>query len=192
MVNYSNGKIYKIEPICEHDEGDVYFGSTTKNLLSQRMDEHRGKFKHKTGMCSSKILFDKYGLENCVIILLESVDAKSKDELVAVEAKYIIGNKCVNKYVPLRTQKEYKIDNAEKIKEYKKIYQTDNSEKIKERKRIYYEVNKATINEQCKINYDANKDKVKERKKIYRDANKDTINEYQKQYRLKQKEQSIN
>ena len=30
MVNYNNGKIYKIEPIVDHDEGDIYFGSTTK------------------------------------------------------------------------------------------------------------------------------------------------------------------
>ena len=22
--DYSKGKIYKIEPICEHDEGDIY------------------------------------------------------------------------------------------------------------------------------------------------------------------------
>ena len=30
MVNYSNGKIYKIVPTVEHEEGDVYYGSTTK------------------------------------------------------------------------------------------------------------------------------------------------------------------
>ena len=29
MVNYSKGKINKIEPICDHDEVDVYIGSTT-------------------------------------------------------------------------------------------------------------------------------------------------------------------
>ena len=33
MVNYSNGKIYKIEPIIDHDEGDIYIGSTTKKYL---------------------------------------------------------------------------------------------------------------------------------------------------------------
>ena len=29
MVNYSFGKIYKIEPITGGEEGDVYVGSTT-------------------------------------------------------------------------------------------------------------------------------------------------------------------
>ena len=50
MVNYSNGKIYKIEPICEHDEGDVYIGSTTKMYLSDRMFGHRDNYrKYKNG-----------------------------------------------------------------------------------------------------------------------------------------------
>ena len=45
MVNYNNGKIYKIVPICEGaDEGDVYIGSTTKEYLSQRMVQHRADY----------------------------------------------------------------------------------------------------------------------------------------------------
>ena len=48
--DYSKGKIYKIEPICEHDEGEVYIGSTTKDYLSQRMVFHREGFNYwKTG-----------------------------------------------------------------------------------------------------------------------------------------------
>ena len=69
MVNYGNGKIYKIEPICDHDDGDVYIGSTTKQYLSQRMDTHRTGYKSwrigKHGKTSSYILFEKYGIENC-------------------------------------------------------------------------------------------------------------------------------
>ena len=44
-INYKNGKIYKIEPICEHDEGEIYIGSTTKQYLSQRMTAHRNGYK---------------------------------------------------------------------------------------------------------------------------------------------------
>ena len=40
-MKYSQGKIYKIEPIVEHDEGDIYIGSTCCNYLSQRMKKHR-------------------------------------------------------------------------------------------------------------------------------------------------------
>ena len=50
MVNYNNGKVYKIEPICEHEEGEIYIGSTTKDYLSKRMVEHRNKYKmYKSG-----------------------------------------------------------------------------------------------------------------------------------------------
>jgi hypothetical protein len=88
MVNYSNCKIYKIEPICEHDEGDIYIGSTTKDYLSKRMVAHRSLYKRcknskEINYCSSYKLFDKYGIENCNIYLLENVSANSKDELLA-------------------------------------------------------------------------------------------------------------
>ena len=42
MVNYANGKIYKIECLTT---GLIYVGSTTKERLSQRMVEHRKKYK---------------------------------------------------------------------------------------------------------------------------------------------------
>jgi hypothetical protein len=35
--DYSAGKIYKIEPISEHDEGDIYIGSTIRKYLCERM-----------------------------------------------------------------------------------------------------------------------------------------------------------
>ena len=63
-MNYKNGKIYKIEPRGDHDDGDVYIGSTTKEYLSQRMTAHRGGFKSfKSGSRKHKLtsfnLFDK-------------------------------------------------------------------------------------------------------------------------------------
>ncbi len=42
MVNYENGKIYKIE---SHLGDKLYIGSTTKQYLSQRMDKHRTDYK---------------------------------------------------------------------------------------------------------------------------------------------------
>ena len=75
MVNYSNSKVYKNEPIVEHEESDIYIGSTTKHYLSQRMDAHRADYKQwkdeKHNKTTSFDLFDKYGLENCQIVLLE-------------------------------------------------------------------------------------------------------------------------
>jgi hypothetical protein len=139
MTNYNNGKIYKIEPIIDHEEDEIYIGSTTKELLCQRMANHRYGYKSwkngKFHKITSFDLFDKYGIDNCKIILLELVNAKSKDELVSRESFYIRSLNCVNKTILLRTQKEYREDNKEVIKEHKKIYRENNKDKIKEHKR---------------------------------------------------------
>ena len=158
MVNYSNGKVYKIEPI-NGDDGDVYFGSTTKEYLSQRMDTHRNNYKsykngHKNLLCSSFILFDKYGIENCNIVLLENVNAESKDQLTAREAYYIRNYKCVNKCIPLR-----------KVKEYMDEYYIKNREKIVEKGKIYREINKEIISKRRKKIYEANKEITSEKRK---------------------------
>jgi hypothetical protein len=151
-INYKNGKIYKIEPICEHDEGDVYIGSTTKQYLSQRMTAHRIDYKQvKNGNIKKKVmsfdLFEKYGIDNCDIILLESVEAKSKDELHIREAHYIRTIKCINRYIPNRTQQEYYKDNKEKILDQTKQYRDDHKEQMKQ----YYQDNKEKIDQQRRV-----------------------------------------
>jgi hypothetical protein len=128
---YQNGKIYKIEPI-NGEEGDIYIGSTTQKYLSSRMNQHRGDYKKKIKFCNCHSLFDKYGIENCNIILLEMVNVNNKMELHQREAYYIKLLKCINKNIPLRTIKEWNEDNKQYIKEYKKIYQEVNKDKIKE------------------------------------------------------------
>ncbi len=129
------GKIYKIEAINGIDE-DIYIGSTTKKLLSQRMATHRQNYKNwkleKTGKCMSFDIFDKYGIDNCKITLLENVNANSKDELHAKEAFYIKNMKCVNKFIPLRTKKEWEEDNKETLKEKRKEYNEIHKEHIAE------------------------------------------------------------
>ena len=129
---YNNGKIYKIEPTCEHDEGDIYIGSTTR-LLTQRMASHRCEYKKwKNGLhhkLTSFDIFDKYGLNNVKIILLESVNANTIVELLEREAYYIKEFKCVNKNIPTRTIKEWQNANRDKIKQHQKKY--NEKQKIK-------------------------------------------------------------
>ena len=57
MTNYNNGKIYKLEPMCNHDDGDIYIGSTTKEYLCQRMTAH--KYQYKQYKLSLQILLIK-------------------------------------------------------------------------------------------------------------------------------------
>jgi hypothetical protein len=137
MVNYGKSKIYKIQKIG--GDSEIYIGSTTKDYLSQRMDKHRSNYKywklrHGRFITSFK-LFDLYGVENCEIVLLESVNCNSKDELRAREGFYIQNNICVNKNVAGRS-----------IKDYKKLYYETNKENIKEKVNKYNEINKEKIN----------------------------------------------
>ena len=130
MVNYSLGKIYKIEPITGGDE--VYIGSTSLPLLSTRMAQHRSDYKrwkdNKRSAATSFSLFDKYGLNNCQIILIENVNATNKDELAAREGHWIRNTACVNKIIVGRTQREWVDDNKESYSLYQLQYRKNNKE----------------------------------------------------------------
>ena len=145
MVNYANGKVYMIEPIVERlDEGDIYVGSSAKEYLSQRMDKHRSAYKQRKNggggwNCTTYDLFDKYGVENCKITLLEVCPCNSRDELTSRESHYIRTMKCVNKCVPGRTSVEWNADNREHILQVKKNYRVANRESIALNRKILFE-----------------------------------------------------
>jgi len=172
VIKYENGKIYKI--IGNVPTDPCYVGSTTKDYLSQRMAKHISSYRcWKKGTVDKRVmsfeLFDKYGVENCKIILLENVEAKSKDELRQREQYYIDKLECVN------ANKAY--CTADEIILYHKQYRIDNIDKIKELDAKYYEANKDKINDQSKKNYIQNKDIICARVNEYRKANRDIINE---------------
>ena len=171
--DYAKGKIYMIEPVCEHDEGDVYYGSTIQEYLSSRMTAHRSLYKlwknDKYTLTTSFLLFEKYGVDNCKMILVEIVQCQTKYELGAREAFYIRNNACVNKQIPLRTKKEYNQDNREhlkqyslknanKIREYKKQYHQNNADKVKQYKKEYYLDNAERLKEKARLYHQSKKD----------------------------------
>ncbi len=143
MINYNNGKIYKIEPNCEHEEHEIYIGSTTKDKLCQRMATHRMHYKQwKEGTRNKTMshdLFDKYGVENCSIVLIENVNANNKDELLAREKYNINTLKCINKYVPRQSRHEYYEKNKEIIVENAKERYQKNKIKILEKMSVKIE-----------------------------------------------------
>ena len=178
MPDYQKAKIYKI---VDANEEMVYVGSTV-NTLVRRMAQHRACYKkEKKYFTTSHDIFDKYGMENCKILLLENCPCNSKEELLKREGEFIRQLNCVNKQVAGRTRKEYKeiyrVDNKEILAEKAKKYREDTKQHIQE----YYEANKEHIKEQQKIWRDAHKEHLKE----YRDANKEHFNKLQKILRKK-------
>jgi len=116
-IDYNKGKIYKI--IC-NITGLIYVGSTTKEYLTQRLSQHKRDYrKYLNGkrcyMTSYQILENG----NYNIVLLESDNYNSKNELHSRERFYIENLDCVNKCIPCQTSKEYRIKNREKINIYK-------------------------------------------------------------------------
>jgi hypothetical protein len=172
---YSKGKIYKITDTANNE---CYYGSTIQPL-SKRMGQHRIGYKaYKNGKyhkVSSFILFDKYGLENCFIVLVENYECKTKEELHQRERFYIENNECVNKVMPGRTAKQYFEANKEKIKEYYKEYREANKEQRKEYDKEYNEANKEKKKEYQKEYREDNKEKIKKMKKEWYEQNKEKI-----------------
>ena len=157
-MDYANGKIYMLEPTCEYDEGDVYYGSTASTLV-KRLSQH----KKPSNNLTSRLLLDKYGRDNIKIVLMEAYPCSCVDELKAVEAKYQRENKCVNKRIEGRTQKEYYQDNHEAITEKQKEYRTLNREKINEYSKQNYYSNQEEINNRHKEYYYVNREKSREK-----------------------------
>ena len=186
-MDYANGKIYMIEPTCEYDEGDVYYGSTTSTLV-KRLSNH----KAKSNSTASKYLIEKYGRDNIKIVLIEAYPCSCKDELKAVEAKYQRENKCVNKRIEGRTQKEYRQANREKISEYHKTFYQANRDKIIEQHKEYRQDNRDKINERMKNYYQENREKISEQEKEYRQANREKINARRRELRAEKKLSQLN
>lgn len=161
MVNYQDGKIYKLV-----GGGLTYYGSTCDELY-KRLYSH----KQKSNKCKSKQLFDSG--DKVEIILVEKFSCNDKMELHQRERYYIENNECINKSIPTRTNEEYREDNKDKIKEYNNDWRNDNKDYAKK----YYENNKDIIKEQRKEYYECNKDLIKNINKEYRENNKDIIKE---------------
>ena len=171
MPDYKNGKIYKI---VDANEEMIYVGSTTQTL-SQRMTLHRSVYKSNPNALSCHAIFDKYGVENTKILLLELCPCDTKEELLKKEGEHIKLLACVNKRIEGRTQKEYNLAHKEQIKEQNKEYKLAHKEQIKEQQKQYDL---------------AHADKIKEYKKQYALEHAEKIREYKKQYYLKKKLES--
>lgn len=167
MVNYQNGKIYKIESI----EGDcVYYGSSCGSL-PKRMAKHRYNYKINTRITSGQILC----FDDAKIYLVEKYPCNTKEELLAREGYYIKNNDCVNRCIAGRTHKEYYLDNKEKrLKQNKERYQDNKTEILKERKK-YYNKNRDKTLDNVKKYYEKNKQNKIEYASKYRDINKEKL-----------------
>jgi len=100
-------------------KGDkVYYGSTcNKRGHQQRFNKHICEYKSGTLKCTSKYLFDEYGVDYCQFSVIEIVDDLS--QLRRRERFYIENNPCVNEKRPSPTEEQIKQDKQQYTKEHK-------------------------------------------------------------------------
>jgi hypothetical protein len=153
MVNYGNGKVYKI--INENNE-IVYIGSTAQKLCKRYSSHTHKASNHK-------------------IILIENYPCNSRQELCMREQQIIEEHSnLLNKFKAYRSeeqkkeyQKEWRENNKEHITEYKKEYFENNKEYYKQFQKEYYENNQDILNQKAKEYYEDNKDIIKQKRKEY-------------------------
>jgi len=144
---YSNSKIYKI--VC-NQTGLTYYGSTTQPLY-KRKHQHEKAYERflegKTGPHYKS--FEVLQGKDYEIILVEELQCENKEQLLRQERFHIENNECVNKNIPTRTQKEYRDENKESMKEWRidnedvvKAHRDANKEKQREYMREYKKTDK--------------------------------------------------
>jgi len=140
------------------DKGNkVYIGSTTMSLL-QRKYSH----KSKSNGCYSNILFNEYGFDNCIFMVIEECPLEER----FVRERFHIENipNVVNQKIPYITNEEreqaikqrnsdYSFANKERIKLQRAVYRQENAEVIKQRKLKYAQENKEKVNKYAREYY---------------------------------------
>lgn len=171
MVNYADGKIYKIT--C-NTTGLCYIGSTC-STLTKRLDSHALDFKcFQKGKGNFITSFKVLENNNYIIELVELVACDNKTELHIRERFYIENTVCVNKYIVGRTDAEYRAATKDRKKVVDKQYALSHVEQIKLKQQKYYSNSN-------------NAETVKARSAAYYAINADIINARNRERRLKAK-----
>jgi hypothetical protein len=167
MNKYNNSIIYIIK--CKNkDIEDTYIGSTIdfKNRKRQHHEicynENSEKFNYKLYKC----IRENGGWDNFEMKEMIQTNCKDKYELLKLEGYYIkLYEPSLNKQIAGRTMEEWRNDNKEEIKEYKKEYNEKNKEYFKEYKKEWREKNKDKIKEYKKQYYEKHRDEVLKQQK---------------------------
>ena len=153
MVNYGEGLIYKI---CCKDASitDEYIGSTC--------NKHRRKQQHKLYCDNENCVKYNYpvyqfirnngGFDNFDLIIIEEYPCENKNQLETRERYWIEERKpTLNKIIPTRNMREWRVANKDKIDEYNREYRPN-----------YYEENREIVKEKSRKYKEENADKLKE------------------------------
>ena len=152
----------------------IYYVGSSKNF-ENRIKQHKSDYKNENSEKYNKPLYNflrdngDWTNEWTMTIIQSYPDCKSRRELLEYEREHYeilkpVFNKCrpiVHDGEQSEIRKQYRLENAEKIKEKNKLYYEENAEKIKESIKQY------------KLE---NAEKIKESDELYREENAEKIN----------------
>jgi hypothetical protein len=195
-TDYSKSCVYEITW-----KKTVYYVGSTKNF-EKRNSRHKSDYKNENSEKYNKPLYkflrdnDGWTDEWTMTIIQYYPDCKSRRELLEYEREhYEILKPLFNKCRPIvldgeqsEIYRQYRLENAEKIKESNKQYRLENAEKIKESNKQYKLENVELITEKNKLYYEENAEIITEKNKLYKLENAEKIKESDRQYRLENAE----
>ena len=155
---YENGVIYMIKHKTD-DTKEYYIGSSYdfKNRCSTHKSNCNNEKSKDYNLKVYQYIRENGNWNEWTIVKLYDYPCKNKNELHLEEQIAVKEYKSkLNSRVPARTQKEYCIDNKDKILEQRKEYRNNNKEKIAQKDKEYRNNNKEKILERLsmKINCD--------------------------------------
>ena len=142
---FKDGKVYKL---TSSQTDKIYIGSTFQTLK----DRNRVHRCRKSNNTVSYLITD---YDDFKIVLLEKLNFATKKQLEEVEAMYIRRHRdiCVNKKIPLRTKKQYYLDNRVSIGIKNKKYRIAHRPAILIKQKEYRIKNKQKLNNFDLIRY---------------------------------------
>lgn len=176
------GFVYRIIALKDDFKDEEQYIGSTFQRLSKRLSGHKTDYNRylnqKFQYVTSFSLFEKFGVDNCKIVLIEQLENVSKKELQKREYELIIKSKCCNKkgkFDKKQYQEQYRQENKKQTIQYSEQYRKEHKEKIREYLEQYRHENK----EQLKQYREQNKEKMQHQQSCecrghYTTANKST------------------
>ena len=182
-INYDETCIYKLIS-KDPDITETYIGHTT-NMI-KRKQGHKYSCNDINGDRYHLNVYEYIrangGWDNFNMILLERFSCKDQYEASAKEQEYITKlHSTLNSRSASRTDKEYREQNRDTIREKANLFYEKNKEILNKQKRNNRQQNKVLVNEKDKQYYELNKVVITKNQKIYYEQNKDEISEKRKE-----------
>ena len=186
--DYKSGKIYCIRNSIDND---LYVGSSCQ-ALSKRFQKHKDDSRGYKKDRKLYVKLSELGIDKFYIELIEEYPCDNVEQLRKREGEIIREWKPIlKKQIAGRTEKEWREDNKEYLKDQKKIYEHENRERLSEYREDWYEENKEEQKQKRKEYKENNREKVLQQKREHHHRNKERISEQKKQYYQDRKEYKI-